>query len=594
MNGVLDLEEIVYWRSDGFVEYVYAANSLPIWKYDIRKSPQSFNCLPGSQCLFPNPVAGDCISPYLPRKQRRSMVPSVIKNPTKVMELGSITHKVGQWSNKKEIILRWKDATDEHSGLYGYFVKWDDKEDTIPTFTDRLIKAKIKGALPQWKRKTLSEGKHYFHIENVKEALASTQLITITDPLSDKLDWSTFELGDMHFGHHHIEVPEGLTYYFTRVDLRAEGNYLFVDIEASFDPVTGIAKWTFTAIDPDTGELTEDVLAGFLPLNVENHEGEGYVKFKIKPKHGLESGEKIDNVATIVFDWNEPMDTPLVLNTIDSLPPSSHVLSLPVTSRTPFEVKWTGLDDENGSGISPYDIYVSENGGDYNLWLDNTTANGGIFAGEVGNTYGFYSVAIDNVGNREMAPGVPDATTTVTTKVMTKRLKKGFNLISAPTDTENIPDAYTFLRFIDNNGTKVEKIARYNQTSGVVQETFYEQDGSIGGDNFSIVAGEALIIYVKEDMTIELSQNNCPEFNLKTGANRVGTPCQPIHPSAFALLQARGDETVVSSIQRFNTDTGKFETAGYINGEIVGVDFPIKAGEGYFIYMKKDLLGFKP
>jgi hypothetical protein len=43
----------------------------------------------------------------------------------------------------------------------------------------------------------------------------------------------------------------------------------------------------------------------------------------------------------------------------------------------------------------------------------------------------------------------------------------------------------------------------------------------------------------------------------------------------------------VSSIQRYSTEKGAFETAGFgPEGELVGVDFPIVAGEGYFIYRK--------
>ena len=92
--------------------------------------------------------------------------------------------------------------------------------------------------------------------ENDKEAVASAQLVTITDPLSAYLDYSTFELGDMEFSNHRVEVPEGLTYYQTLVDLRPEGNNLLVEIEATFDPFTGVANWTFSAIDPATGEFT--------------------------------------------------------------------------------------------------------------------------------------------------------------------------------------------------------------------------------------------------------------------------------------------------------------------------------------------------
>jgi hypothetical protein len=57
----------------------------------------------------------------------------------------------------------------------------------------------------------------------------------------------------------------------------------------------------------------------------------------------------------------------------------------------------------------------------------------------------------------------------------------------------------------------------------------------------------------------------------------------------FVFLEDTGDERVVSSIRCFDTVTGTFETASYLNGQIVGVDFPIIPGEAYSIYMKQDV-----
>ena len=52
---------------------------------------------------------------------------------------------------------------------------------------------------------------------------------------------------------------------------------------------------------------------------------------------------------------------------------------------------------------------------------------------------------------------------------------------------------------------------------------------------------------------------------------------------------------MVSSIQRFNPTIGLFETAAYDqNGQPSGVDFAIVPGEGYFVFMKQDKLGFRP
>ena len=208
-----------------------------------------------------------------------------------------------------------------------------------------------------------------------------------------------------------VEIPDE-----RKVPIPAERSY--PGISARTIPIPGMianecaAAWTFSAIDPYTGQFTEDPLAGFLPPNGDNHEGEGLVKFKISPRSNLPTGTVIDNMATIVFDWNPPIDTPPVFNTIDAEAPSSQVQALFSESPHRFEVSWSGQDDDEGSGIAGYDIYVAENGGEYTLWLKDTFVTSLTFSGQEGSTYAFYSVASDYVGHREQVPTGPDTTTT--------------------------------------------------------------------------------------------------------------------------------------------------------------------------------------
>jgi hypothetical protein len=63
-------------------------------------------------------------------------------------------------------------------------------------------------------------------------------------------------------------------------------------------------------------------------------------------------------------------------------------------------VSWSGQDDPGGSGIATFDVFVSTDGGPFTPFQTATTAAPATFAGAVGHTYGFYSVAIDEVGNR--------------------------------------------------------------------------------------------------------------------------------------------------------------------------------------------------
>ena len=170
-------------------------------------------------------------------------------------------------------------------------------------------------------------------------------------------------------------------------------------------------------------------------------------------------------------------------------------------------------------------------------------------------------------------------------------LKKGFNIISAPTKSQIIPDAVELLGFIDPAGDGVSKVLRYNRVTLNVEQA-YRSNGDIVG-NFSMTAGDGLIVYASRDIAIDLLQDVCPELSLMSGTNWIGTPCQPVHQTAFSMLQAIGSDNAVS-IQRFNTDTGSFETAAYKNGLIVGNNFPIEGGNGYLIHMNTSLSGFRP
>ena len=75
-----------------------------------------------------------------------------------------------------------------------------------------------------------------------------------------------------------------------------------------------------------------------------------------------------------------------------------------------FLVRWTGSDDEGGSALADFTIYVSDNDGPFVAWLEHTTLTEATYLGERGHTYAFYSVAPDNAGNREPAPPTPDTT----------------------------------------------------------------------------------------------------------------------------------------------------------------------------------------
>jgi VCBS repeat-containing protein len=102
--------------------------------------------------------------------------------------------------------------------------------------------------------------------------------------------------------------------------------------------------------------------------------------------------------------------------TVDVGLPTSAVSPLPRFSPTNFTVSWSG-SDAGGPGVTSYSIFVSDNGGPFTALVSNTTATSAPFTGQVGHTYGFYSVATDSLGGTQSTPGRAQATTTAAAPV---------------------------------------------------------------------------------------------------------------------------------------------------------------------------------
>lgn len=219
------------------------------------------------------------------------------------------------------------------------------------------------------------------------------------------VDRRQFALASDEWPNHALEARRVAAAFVDRL----EQNRVIVDGQAqgqaSYDPSTHQASWTLTSIDPSTGALTTNPLAGFLPPDTSPPLGEGYVTFQATPLPGLTTGTTIDEQATVAFGINAPIQTDVFTNTIDAGAPTSSVAPLPsVTSVPNFTVSWSGTDDPNGSGVGSYDLYVSIDGQPFIPWLLQTTQTSAIYPGTAGHSFGFYSVARDNAGNVQPTP----------------------------------------------------------------------------------------------------------------------------------------------------------------------------------------------
>lgn len=200
--------------------------------------------------------------------------------------------------------------------------------------------------------------------ENKKEATAPAYRIRI----SDELDPDVFDLSSVRFG---TTSHEGVDYNWK---MTRDGNRLFWDIE-------GIE----------------------LPPNVNAPEGEGYVTFSIDLKPGLGNMTQIKNKATIIFDYNEPIETNEYVNTLDLNEPVATMTSATEKGGV-ITVKCKAADAE--SGVRSYMFFVSVNDEPFEYIGDSTEPVYELEMGEesVASDFKFYALAVDNVGNTQQMP----------------------------------------------------------------------------------------------------------------------------------------------------------------------------------------------
>ena len=270
--------------------------------------------------------------------------------------------------------------------------------------------------------------------ENDASATAPAQIVLISDTLDANFDRSTFELTEIGFGDILLAIPAGSQYYQTAVPFTYDGQTFNVEIEAGINLAPGEVYAAFYAIDPATG-LPPEGVSGFLPPEDGTGRGMGHVSYMIQTVPGLPTGTEIRNIAHITFDGAMTIPTNAVdpldpakgtdpekeaLVTIDAGLPSSHLLPLSETTLgRQIQLEWSGEDDVNGSGIAHYDIYVSTDQGPWELWLSRSLETSAVYDGAIGHSYGFYSVAHDNVGHVEQPPDEADAVTIVEARFAT-------------------------------------------------------------------------------------------------------------------------------------------------------------------------------
>ncbi|WP_321437599.1 leucine-rich repeat domain-containing protein [uncultured Bacteroides sp.] len=277
----------------------------------------------------------------------------------------------------------------------------------------------------------ISRFTYIINFENKPTATAPAREVFITDTLDlNVFDISTFRAGSIRIGAKAVQAPYGVQDNTWTVNMRPAID-LNTRVYLNLDKETGIAKWTFRAIDAETDTLPANQLIGFLPPNDSIASGQGCVSFSINLKDGIAHGARVKNQASIVFDYNDPIVTPVWSNTKDIIAPVSNMLKPVIVSDSIATLSWTGYDNEGGSGIYSYNVYAMKAGERYSVLLSRTAKHSIDFKYEKNVEYSFYVTATDSAGNVEVKTNVPDVILFKGTGINTAELQ-GIKIVIYP------------------------------------------------------------------------------------------------------------------------------------------------------------------
>ena len=169
-----------------------------------------------------------------------------------------------------------------------------------------------------------------------------------------------------------------------------------------------INGWAVSTNGQTITAARDDALAG----------GTSYAALIVTVAVAGDAPDSVINTATVsgggeLNTANNSASDPTTISAPGTAPPVSSVNPLPpVQDTAEVALSWSG-QPAAGSTIAFFDIFVSDNGGPFTAFFTGTTQTSAIFVGQNGHTYGFYSVATDNFGNRQPTPTEAQATVEV-------------------------------------------------------------------------------------------------------------------------------------------------------------------------------------
>ncbi|MBU1752803.1 DUF11 domain-containing protein, partial [bacterium] len=266
-------------------------------------------------------------------------------------------------------------------------------EDVIRSYDPNM-----KTASPQdYVAATATSISYTIHFENIGQANATK--IKLDDQLTDKLDWSTVAIKDVCVGgtvstisEFNIQLRDKLK---AKLDPLVPSQYTQEEADEIVE-MSGLRVWWHPSMGTVSWEFDFGDYEFGLPPNNPLDEGTGWVRFTVNTIGTLTSGTEIENQATIKFDYNEPMNTPVVKHIVDGTAPVSGIILDPYQVSSTFTVGWLGTDQVGK--IDSYEVYAAKDNGTPTLW-GSFVENSASYVGIVGSTYTFSCKARDMAGN---------------------------------------------------------------------------------------------------------------------------------------------------------------------------------------------------
>jgi hypothetical protein len=181
-------------------------------------------------------------------------------------------------------------------------------------------------------------------------------------------------------------------------------------------------------------------------------------------------------------------------------------------------------------------------------------------------------------------------------------LEIDLNLFALPVYSTPAMTAHSLLLYLKaqagGDPSVVENIKHYDKQTGSWKTASWFL-GQPAGEDFPIQAGEAYLVYMKQNMNSLWFEGiaHGAAIDLATGLNLVSLPVpvgqQPFDYTSYQMLADLGDDIQVSSIKRYDSTQG-WQTTSWFFGVPSGVDYSTRRGEGYLIYMNQEQLDWRP